>query len=67
MEWNFELGQILKNAGMDPPGGVGGGGVSTPQLGSRPKLGGAGGGGVEIFTKMCKKKQKFCLKMKEKS
>ena len=39
-------------AGMDPSEGVG---VSTPppQLGSRPKLGGARG--VEILTKMCKK------------
>ena len=41
-------------SGMDPPGGVEGGGVSTPQLGSRPKLGG-GCWGVEIFTKLFKK------------
>ena len=39
-------------AGMDPPGC--GGGVSTPKLGSRPKLEG-GVLGVEIYTKMCKK------------
>ena len=46
-------------------GGCGGGGEHPPppQLGSRPKLGVLG---VEIFTKM-RKKQKFCLKMREKS
>ena len=54
--------------GMDPPGGVGrGGGVSTPNWGLDPSWGCWGGGGVEIFTKMCKKKQKCCLKMRENS
>ena len=41
-------------------GSTGGVGVRPPQLGSRPKLGGAGGGGGggwKIFTKMCKKKE----------
>ena len=41
-------------------------GMSTPQLGSRPKLGGGGGGGGGWkFLQKCVKKQKFCLKMRE--
>ena len=46
---------------MDPPGDLG---ASTPQVGFRPKLGGAGGGGWKFLQK-CVKKQKFCLKMRE--
>ena len=51
-------------------GGGGGGGVNTPPTGVQTQVGGCwagggGGGGVEIFTKMCKKNKKFCLKMRE--